>query len=535
MKGNKYLGGRRARPVAIATSLMLMGSFMTLAAPSQAADFSSRVLTIAVSLEPTNIDTCNNENAAAVVLKYNVTQALTVLNTKPNGLDPLLATKWRQASPTTWVFSLRPGVTWQDGTPLTGANAKISLDRVMNNKSLPCTSTSKLAAGVAYTISATGPLQITIKTSKVDPLLPNELAFIDLAAPSTPTSTLDDHPIGTGPYKFTAWDRGKSLTIDGWSGYWGKAPQVQHVKVIFRSDDSIRANGVRTGESNIALSIDPSMIKKGDKTEVYTQGAEIFYRLPMDQAPFNDIRVRKAIGYAIDRKTIAKTVMKDVAIADYQVVPPGNRLRLPDSKMLTPKYEWMWKYDPTQARLLLAQAKADGVKIDTPINLYSQDAFIRAKDLADAVASYLDAVGFNVTSKFVASAAHNAALFSKRDLSKVDFSILQIKHRNATGDGASTANAYIWDAPDQPAGTACCTSTSDKAVEPLINAAIAASGPGRIAKFQTVADYLYTKVVNYLPVAALSGTALLAKNVSYKPDIFTISLFLRLETIHWVK
>src|SRR3989337_1793604 len=89
-------------------------------------------LTIAAQAEPDNVEPCNSQDARAVVLRHNVVQPLTDLDPNTGDVIPELALSTERQDPTTWIFKLRPGVTFHDGAPFNAAAAVFGLNRTLN-------------------------------------------------------------------------------------------------------------------------------------------------------------------------------------------------------------------------------------------------------------------------------------------------------------------------------------------------------------------------------------------------------------------
>jgi peptide/nickel transport system substrate-binding protein len=476
-------------------------------------------LTIAIDQEPTGVDPCNYENAAAVPLKYNVVQALTNLDGHSNAVDPLLATSWDQTSPTTWLFHLRPHVTYQDGTPFTAAAAAYGINRSLNNQKVSCSDTAKISAGVKVTPSAAGPLTLRISTGIPDPILPRELSYVDLVSPKTPMDQPTSHPIGTGPYTWVTWKRGSYYEIKRWQGFWGTPGEFTGVRVVFRNEDSVRADMVATGEADIALPVLPQDLTSDSNARMFPIESTVFYRLPLQSAPFNDRRVREAMQYALNKKLIVSALLQQTGQPIDQIVTDAVNGYDPHYKAPP--------YDPAKARQLLAQAKAAGVPVDRTIRLVGQtEQFQNSDEVLQAVFNDLHAVGFHVQLQQVDAAQWKQLLFKPFPKNQVP-TVLQTLHKNVSGDASSSFTSYIAD-------SGCCGTAHSKSLDTLISRAGQASGAKRTQLYRQAADEEYTQDISMVPLASMSDLVLVGRRVTFTPDRLTASYEMNLSEVHLV-
>jgi peptide/nickel transport system substrate-binding protein len=506
----------------VKTALHLAGLLALVAAVSGCAATSGRApgsLTIAINVEPQGVEPCNYENAAAIPLKYNVVQALTNLDARTSAVDPLLAVSWDHTSATTWIFHLRTHVKYQDGTPFTASTAAYGINRALNNTKVSCSDTAKIAAGVKVTPSAVDPQTLRISTNIPDPILPREISYVDLVSPRTPMDQQTSDPIGTGPYKWVTWKRGSYYEIKRWNGFWGKAGEFTSVRVVFRSEDSVRADMVKTGEADIALPVLPQDVDSGSDAKTFPIDSTVFYRLPEQSAPFDDRRVREAVQYALDKKLIASALLQQTGRPYGQIVTDavnGN----------DPGYQAP-SYDPGKARQLLAQAKAAGVPVGRSINLVGQtDQFQNSQEVLQAVYDDLRAVGFNVHLQQVDPAQWKQLLFKPFPKNQTP-TILQTLHKNVSGDASSSFTSYI-------SQSGCCGTARSTYLDALIARAGGASGAKRTALYRQAARYEYTQDISVVPLATMSDLVLVSDRVTFQPTRLTASYEMDLADVHLV-
>jgi peptide/nickel transport system substrate-binding protein len=458
-------------------------------------------IVIAYSAEPTSLDPCSFEANQALILKNNVVQSLTDLDPATGAVTPVLATSWTQKGPSTWTFTLRPGVKYSDGTPFDANAAVFGINRDLNTKEITCTDQSKVGEKLTPTALDANTLQIV--TNKPSPILPRELAFVDLPSPNMPAHAQTATPIGTGPYVFEKYVPGQYLTVRRWDGYWGPKPEVESAKVVYRREPSVLANMVVTGEADLGLPILEQYATSNDRTRRYPQNSTFYLRLSAQTPPFTDLRVRQAVGLAIDRKTIVEALMKRTATPSEQVVAHTVNAYMPN-------YSGPG-YDPARAKQLLAEAKAAGVPVDAHINFVGMiNQFSGSDEVLQYITQSLQSVGFNVTLQIVDLGAWGKVLFKPFPPDRPP-TILAVKNRNVTGDASSTFTSYI-----DSAG--CCSNTDNPMMNALLDNARQTADPAlRTAAFQKAALAEYNSDVSLVPIAELYQLLMLSPRIDYQP------------------
>ena len=472
-------------------------------------------LTIAAQAEPSNVEPCNSQDARAVVLRHNVVQPLTDLDPKTGDVVPELALSWERQDPTTWIFKLRPKVTFHDGAPLNAAAAVFGLNRTLNEAALKdCTTRGKVNTKV--TPSVVDDLTLKVVTEKPDPILPRELSFVDLVSPNTPTTGFTDHPIGTGPYTWGSWNRGQFLEINRWDGFWGEKPAPTKVRVVARTEASVRANMVKTGEADIAFPVAEVDATQDDRTRPFTENRVFFLRLPIQTAPFTDLRVRQAVGYAINKAQLASAILKRTG-------RPADQIVTESVNGFVPGYQGL-PFDPAKAKDLVAAAKADGVPVDAPVDLVTEGGkFAGSDEIVQAAQQMLQAAGLNVHMRTVELGAWNTLLRKPPGSAPKTFgqfppnqtpTILTVSHDNVAGDAAFTFPNYL-------TSKGCCTTANNPQVDQLVSQALAADGAERARLFQQAAQTEYTQEAALVPLVEQLSLMLVSDRIDYRPNGLT--------------
>jgi len=303
-----------------------------------------------------------------------------------------LAESFQYIDDKTLEFKLRKGITFQNGEPFNAASVKSTFTRMLDkaNKSPQ-----------AFNYTAIDSVQIVddytarLIFKSVDPVMVTKLAgyggFI------TPVNAVKDHTKfattdapGTGPYKVTKYAKDDRLVLEAWDGWWGK--QKPHIKTItYRiiPDDNTRLSEFLAGNIDVlTLNVSQANAAKGNpKVAVVDLGVPTVSGLRLDakKPPTNKKEVRQAIAYAIDQKTIIATILSGYG-------KPVGIWQSPfsfgyESDILP------YPFDPAKAKSLLASTG-----LPTPVKLiYDVDGTdTQGKEIANAVKTMLDAVGFSV-------------------------------------------------------------------------------------------------------------------------------------------
>lgn len=267
-------------------------------------------------------------------------------------LRPGLAVSWTREDPLNWLFELRPGVTFHDGSVLTAEIAAESLRRALEAK--PATASTTRIAGV----EAAGELALRVTTAEPYPALPASLVLSDTAIVHPDSPRLGDGsidtPIGTGPYRIGRWrPSAQTLDLERNEGYWGAPAALAAVQYRAMPDPTTRSLEILKGDVDFVADVpfgDLDYLASQGLSVVREQTARIYHLDfgAMEGTPWEDPRVRKALSLAIDRHAIAEHVLMGVGAPAIGPFAPhmdfANRALQPDP------------FDPEAARALLAEA-----------------------------------------------------------------------------------------------------------------------------------------------------------------------------------
>jgi peptide/nickel transport system substrate-binding protein len=441
------------------------------------------------------------------IIMENVSETLTELDVRgKKGVMPRLAEKWEQTQDGSWRFHLRQGVKFSNGTTFDAKDVKHSFDRVMSDKNA-CES-RRYFGGMKISANVVDPYTIDFKADPAQPILPLLMSLVTIVPEETPLAFIRE-PIGTGPYALKNWTPGQQIVLAARSDYWGAKPQVTEATYLFRSDPSVRAAMVKAGEADLSPSI--SQLDATDpKTDFsYLDSETVYLRLDHNIQPLNDVRVRRALNLAIDRQAFIGTLVPDGAVLATALVPPTTQGWNPDVKV--------FPYDPAGAKKLLAEAKAAGVKVDTPITLIARTAnFPNVTEIMEAVQSQLQEVGFKVDLKFVEVAEHES-YYSKPFKEGRGPIIVAAMHDNSKGDPSFTMFFKY-------ASQGTQSGFSDPKVDDLIKRASAAVGDERAKLWSQLIAYLHDDVVADGLLFHMVGFSRVSPRIDFKPTIATNSM-----------
>ena len=320
----------------------------TVAAQAQRAD-----AIIGLQLEPPHLDpTSAAAGAIDQVLYANVFEGLTRFG--PDGsVQPGLAASWTISDDgLSYTFQLREGVTFHDGTTFEASDVVFSLDRARAEDS---TNAQKaLFAGIER-VEALGDSSVRIYLAAPQGNFLFNLAWGDavMVAPES-IGDIKNLPIGTGAFRFEQWRRGDQVSLTRNADYWGEPASLEAATFKFISEPTAAYAAMLAGDIDAFYSYPaPENLAQFERDPRFTvlsgnTEGETILAMNNQQAPFDDIRVRKAVSHAIDRQAIIDGAMFGYGTPIGSHFAPHN----PDYVDLTANAA----FDPALARDLLAQA-----------------------------------------------------------------------------------------------------------------------------------------------------------------------------------
>jgi peptide/nickel transport system substrate-binding protein len=312
---------------------------------------------IHVSLAPTWFDPADTQ---ALISPFMVLYALHDAMVKPMPgtlLAPCLAEAWSMSEDgLTWEFTLRNGVKFHNGEPVTAEDVKFSFERyrgaahVLIKEQIAAIETPD-ARHVRFRLHKPWPDFLTFYSSA---------SGAGWIVPKKYVEKVGDDgfrkaPIGAGPYKFVSFTPGVELVLEAFEGYWRKTPAVKRLVFKVIPDEATRLAALKNAEIDIAYSIRGELAEELQKTPglvvksvVLQAPGWVYFPEQWDpKSPWHDLRVRQAANLAIDREGMNKALFLGHCKTNNSIIPES--------------FEYYWQpppavYDPAAARKLLAQA-----------------------------------------------------------------------------------------------------------------------------------------------------------------------------------
>ena len=354
----------------------------------------------------------------------------TLLAAKPDfTIGPNLATKWSNPDPNTWVFDLRPDVTFWDGSPMTAQDVAFSMNV---NRTDPTSFYNYLYARVS-SVEVSGPHQVTVKLKSPDYLFPSEMTdyagvvvqkkFYEKAGKKY--GTPDVGVMCTGPFQFTKWTKGDNVTLTRYDGYWDETrmPKVKRLKFTFVVDEASIVNGILSGQIDGAYDPPASAVNQlqaaSSVGKLYfgPHTSNLTYVMATKEGLFANAGVRKALNRAIDWNGLASTVYKGTAVRLKSLMPPSTFLYGKDT--LQSAYDDL--PDPASGDIEGANKLLDdsGADLSKPF-VIAVPAAASSKALGNAVVDGARRIGLKGSVKAVPTGEYTSYLYDPKSRAGVD-------------------------------------------------------------------------------------------------------------------
>lgn len=403
----EILRGVAVGAVALATAVLLPQGNHPLSAAPAAVPPSGTYVTV-IGQEPPTLDPDASSAAITSGLLRYIGDPLLNLDLKDKKYVPGLATKWKVTKGgKQYDFTLRSGVSFQDGTPLTASAMVFTYRRALSPALKSPVAAGDL--GAVKSIKATGKYTFRLTLKKPNPFLLYNLTTGWLV-PLSPKAVAKEgnnfgrHPVSTGPWKLQSWQTGQQITLVRNPKYhWGppfmKNKGPAHIKtIVFRviKDDATQTAAFQSGEVD-SLGLPVTFIQQALTSHKYKifkyprQGVGLFMEFNVTKPPFDDIRVRQAMNYAIDKAPVLQIGLQGYGIKACGTLSPT----IPGYWKGICKYRY--KYDTQRALQLLKQAgytnhnghlEKNGVPlsftvITSPIDSWTRSATVLQQQLKD--------------------------------------------------------------------------------------------------------------------------------------------------------
>jgi peptide/nickel transport system substrate-binding protein len=377
---------------------LLMAACMTLATAAPAlAQKSADTLRITWRDAIPNVDPYYNSQRTGMVVAFQAFDCLVYRDPETMDIKPALATSWKQVDDTTIDFTLRQGVTFQNGDPFSADDVVYTINDIIHDKRVAIPSYYTSFAGA----QKIDDFHVRLKLTGVSPAAMEYLAMVTPIWPKAYREKIGADayaraPIGTGPYKITKVDGITEIDMERYDGYYAGSPKgrpaIRYIKIHEVPDATTEMTELLGGRADWIWGYNADQfanIGRMPNLQALRVGTMRVYYLTLDAAgrtgadnPLTKVKVRQAILSAIDRATMAKQLIQgDSHVIDTPCFP--SQFGCDVSAAL--KYP----YDPARAKQLLAEAGYPN-GFDTELVSYNPP------QIAATVQNYLKAVGINL-------------------------------------------------------------------------------------------------------------------------------------------
>jgi peptide/nickel transport system substrate-binding protein len=378
--------------------------------PAAAAPEGQMTWGVHISLSPTWFDPAETQGIITpFMVMYAVHDAMA--KAMPgNTAAPSLAESWQVSSDgRVYDFTLRKGVKFHNGDPLTAEDVKFSFDRYKG-------AAAKTLKDRVAAVETPDPLRVRFRLKNP---WPDFMTFYTAASgagwivPKKYVEKVGDEgykkaPVGAGPYKFVSFTPGVELVMEAFDGYWRKTPNVKRLVFKVIADETTRLAALKRGEIDIVYSIRGELAEELQKTPGLALKPAVIqapqWVSMLDQwdpkSPWHDRRVRLAANLAIDRKAINEAITLGHSRLTYSIIPSTF-----DFYWQPPTYA----FDVAQAKKLLTEA---GYPNGFDAGEYYLD--VSYANVQEAIANYLQQIGIRSKLRPIERAAHWASYGDKK-------------------------------------------------------------------------------------------------------------------------
>jgi peptide/nickel transport system substrate-binding protein len=451
-----------------------------------------------------------------------------------------LATAWKLVAPTSWEFTLRPGVRFHNGAPLTAVDVKYSIERAMAQKG-PRTFRTYLKD--IRSVTAAGPLTVVVETKRVSPTLPENIGMIailpaTLGVVAESAFAAGRSAIGTGPYSWGSWSHGQKLVLNKNASYWGAQEPWDRVLILFVPREPARAAALLSGSVDVVNEVTTHMQHAFRGLEIVSTTSYMLNYLTVDQFrddspyvtgadgrrlahnPLKSLAVRRAMNLAIHRDAIIKYLMKQDAIVSEQLVPAGFFGHDPQFHLPS--------YDPVKARAMLAEA---GYPNGFRLTLHcTNNRYLNDAKVCEAVAQMLTRVGIKTAVATLPFAVFQGRAMGGNKAAEPEFSMVLFGMSAVTGNSITGLNSNIR-AFDKAAGTGASNlgRYSNPAVDALLEQAGSTIDAPARQKLQQQAAAIALNDGAMIPLLHLKAAWAMRAGLSVRPrsDGFTLAMNIR--------
>lgn len=285
-------------------------------------------LTVALTSEPPSLTTCDHDSIVGVYMNLLTYNGLMRVDHETLEVVPDLAESYTVENETEWTFVLKDGIKFHDGSDCTAQDVAASIEWA---KTFP--GSANYTRNIK-TIEAVDDKTVKIVTEVPYAGLPADLAYhYNFIVPEELIESGHDfnsEPVGTGPYKFVSWQYGDSLNFVGFEEYFDAERKASIPNLVFKiiPEGTSRTIALEAGEVDFVYDVpsaDVERLKSDEKFEVkeITSVENFFLGINLEKEPFNDVNVRQAINYGINREDVIAAALNGYGASNYTAIAMG--------------------------------------------------------------------------------------------------------------------------------------------------------------------------------------------------------------------
>ena len=500
-------------------------------------------MNIVVGAEPPTLDAFLETTTTFGFFTGNFVETLTIPDTLTQ--RPVAGSgfsKWELRDPKRWRFSLRPGIKFSNGEPWNAQAAKYNIDYSgdKTNNSSSYAQTSDVSGEVVDDLT-------------VDAVCPNACPILDMAAmwlafqapawhKAAPKEERVRNAIGYGPYKLVKWEAGQNIKATKYDAYVAapdrpdyRAPTIKDITWFWRSEESVRSAMIITGEADVGYGLSLDDTARFPRHFIGTEGATYGFRLDTIWEPaLRDVKLRRAMVHAIDCPGMAQAFFKGKTQCRGSVVHPDT---FGVNAAKTPPY----KFDLALAKQLVKESGYAGQEL----KVYArEERRPKSVEVSEAATNAWREAGINAKLVILENSKWND--FHRTGPGKYGKDALDAANRPPPAPANSSpqilASSTMGSPDTRELGRnfnfylSCYTDRAKvcepNRLQPMIDAALAATGDDRRQKLEAIAQIVYDEVL-VIPLFDTITVWGMAKDLDWQPRLVDESV--RVNTMKWTK
>ena len=464
-------------------------------------------LKVAIGVDIDTLDPHGQTTGAVINILRHAYETLLWFDDEGKKVIPWLAERWEVSSDgLTYTFYLRKGVKFHDGSEFNATVVKANIDRWID-PTVRVPARAQLGPVKGAEVIDT----YTVKIYLSKPYAP----FLTVLASFPMITSLNvinkfgnqtiTEVVGTGPYKFVSWEKGKRVVLERNEDYWGSKPPIKRIEWLIIPEGSTRIAALLAGDVDFAYNLPPpdlDRIKNDPRFEVLTPLTDrVIFIVILPKGPLKDPRVRQALNYAVDKNAIVNNVLYGLAVPADSPIP---------SHHFGYVKEGPYPYDPQRARKLLEEA---GFPFDRKlVLLHPTGRYLQDKQVAEAVQAYLSKIGVQVELRTMDWPSFVASI--TKPLDQKDYDLLLLGWGAAAPDAHFILFNQFHSSQAPPRGLAAAHYNNSMVDELLEKAIVETDSQKRLDLYRQAIEiiwkdapwiFLYTQKSFAAKVADLSG------------------------------